>query len=261
MSEYDQFARLYDLEHCDLREDVAFYLHLAERCDGPVLELGCGTGRVCLALAGAGHEVTGVDRSRGMLEIARDRLAESDLAARLRLQQQDVRRMAFPAQFALALFPLNGFLHLLTADDQLSALRNIRRALLPGGVLVLALPNPHAVLAPHSDGQLLLRRRFSTEAGLSAACFTIAETDLAAQRQRLTLIYDETGSDGLVSRTTAETELRFVYRYEIVHLLRRAGLALDAVYGSYDLDAYEADSQILLVLAYRPAEGSDAPQP
>jgi SAM-dependent methyltransferase len=253
MNEYDRFARLYDLEHRDLRVDIPFYLHLAERCDGQVLELGCGSGRVCLALAGAGYEVTGIDTSAALLDLARSRARARDLSARVRLEHVDVRDLTFDARFALAIYPLNGFLHLLTTADQLTALRSIGRALLPGGVLVLALPNPHAVLAPQADGQVLLRRRFTTAEGLPATCCTVSQTDLAAQRQRLTLLYDETGADGALRRTTAETELRFVYRYEMALLIERAGLAVDGVYGSYDLDPYEAEGEIMLFVAYRPS--------
>jgi SAM-dependent methyltransferase len=256
MNEYDQFARLYDLEHRDFRDDIPLYHNLAMRCDGPVLELGCGSGRVCLSLAEAGFQVTGVDSSKEMLALASRRAEERGLLDRVRLEQVDVRRMAFPAPFALILFPLNGFMHLLTVDDQQAALNNACRALLPGGILVIDLSNPHVIVNPQSDGQLLLRRRFRGAQGNAAASYAVAQTDLAEQRQRVTLLYEETDSQGLVRRTTVDTVLRFVYRFEMAHLLERAGLAVDAVYGSYDLDPYEAGSDLMLFVGYRPEEDS-----
>jgi ubiquinone/menaquinone biosynthesis C-methylase UbiE len=252
MNEYDRFARLYDLEHQDFRDDMLFYQNLAARCDGPVLELGCGSGRVSVPLAQAGAEVTGVDRSQEMLALASRRAAEHGVAERVRFEQRDVRSMSFDAAYALALYPLNGFLHLPTPADQLCALRNACRALLPGGLLTIDVGNPHAVFTAQHDGQLLLRRRFTAPEGGQGTSYAISETDLAAQRQHMTLLYDEVGADGILRRTTVETVLRFVYRYEMVQLLERVGLLVDAVYGNYDLDPYETDSEIMLFVAYRP---------
>ena len=73
-SSSDPFATIapfYDLDLQGYDEDIALYRLLAERSTGSVLELGCGTGRVALALADDGHDVVGVDMSKGMLEIAK----------------------------------------------------------------------------------------------------------------------------------------------------------------------------------------------
>ena len=252
MSDYDRFARLYDLEHQDFDADITLYRNYAQRCDGPVLELGCGSGRVCLALARAGYDVAGVDSSVAMLSLARAHAAEGGLAGQVRLEQADARTLTFPSQFALAIWPLNGFLHLLTVEDQRAALKGAHRSLLPGGVLIVDVPNPHTVFTPDDDGQLLLRSRFPSPEGDSISSSSVSRTDLANQRQHLTLQYDEVRDDGEPQRTTVETDLRFVYRYEMEALLRQAGFLLDAVYGSYDLDPYDVDSDVMLFVAYRP---------
>jgi SAM-dependent methyltransferase len=251
MSDYDRFARLYDLEHQDFADDLDLYRNFALRCDGPVLELGCGSGRVCLALARSGFDITGVDTSEAMLDLARVHVASVGFAGRVRLEQADVRALPFEGRFALVIYPLNGFLHLLTVEDQLAALKCARRALLPGGFLIVDLPNPHVAFAPDADGAFLLRRRFASPDGHAIASLTLSQTDFAGQRQHLTLRYDEMDGDQLVQRTTAETDLRFVYRYEMEALLRQADLRIDAVYGSYDLDPYETDSDVMLFVAYR----------
>jgi SAM-dependent methyltransferase len=180
--------------------------------------------------------------------------ASTDQASpgRVRLEQLDVRDLDWTERFDLALYPLNGFLHLTTASDQLSALCNIHRALLPGGFLLIDLPNPHTVFTPVVDGQLGVRRRFPSEDGRPITSLISTQTDLAEQIQRLQLFYDEVGGDGLVCRTSVEMELRFVYRYEMVHLLWRAGFEVDAAYGSYGLDSYEGDSPIMLFVAHKP---------
>jgi SAM-dependent methyltransferase len=260
MSSYDHFARLYDLEHCDFRDDIELYLNMAERCRAPaggtsILELGCGTGRVTVPLAEAGFNVVGVDNSTAMLALARSHVARVGLAERtgpgsIRLEHMDARAIEWTDRFALALFPLNGFLHLTAVTDQVAALHGIYRALLPGGFVMIDLPNPHTVFTPAGDGQLCVRRRFQSEQGHPITSLIHTETDLAEQIQRMMLLYDQVDVDGLVRRTAVEMELRFVYRHEMAGLLRQAGFEVDAVYGSYDLDPYEGDSPIMLFVAH-----------
>ena len=265
MSSYDPFARLYDLEHCDFSDDIELYLNMAKLVHKPprqaacgrtsILELGCGTGRVTLALAKAGFDVVGIDHSAAMLDLARAHIAHAGLTGhadhgQVRLEQLDVRDLDWTEQFDLALYPLNGFLHLATASDQLAALNNIHRALLPGGFLLVDLPNPHTVFTPAADSQLCVRHHFQSELDRPITSLISTETDLAEQMQHMTLFYDEVDADGLVRRTAVEMELRFVYRYEMAGLLRQAGFEVDAVYGSYDLDPYESDSSIMFFVAH-----------
>jgi SAM-dependent methyltransferase len=269
MSNYDLFAPLYDLEHADLADDIEMYLNLAARCDGPVLELGCGSGRVSVALAQAGFDVTGIDESTAMLALAREHAAQAGVADRLHLEQCDVRRFAVAERsattgrseiaqrsetaprFALAIYPLNGFLHLTCGEDQRAALGNIHQALLPGGLLVVDLPNPHATLAPGLDGQMILRRRFRSPEGHAWLSMTSTQTNLADQVQHLLLAYERVDDEGIVHRITSQMDLRFVYRYEMEYLLIQAGFKPDSVYGTYDLDPYEGDSPSMVFVAYK----------
>jgi SAM-dependent methyltransferase len=251
MSDYDLFAQLYDWEHRDLDQDLDLYRNFAARCDGPVLELGCGTGRVALALAEAGFDVVGVDESTSMLELAEARVAEAGLGERVQLAHLDVREIAWAERFALAIWPLNGFLHLPERADQALALSRVRRALLPGGFAIVDLPNPHVAFAPQSDEQLVVRRTVQAPQGDLVTSLVSTRTDLANQVQRMTLFYDIVGcQDGVLRRTAAEMGLRFVYQYEMIGLLEGAGFEVDAVHGSYDLDPYESESAQMLFVAH-----------
>jgi ubiquinone/menaquinone biosynthesis C-methylase UbiE len=251
MNSYDRFARLYDLEHKDFLEDIDLYRNFSMRCNGPVLELGCGSGRVALALAQAGMDVVGIDISEAMLALARTHAEEQGLLDKVRLEWGDMRALAFQEAFALVLCPLNGFLHLETAQDQQAALDGIHRALLPGGFLLVDVSNPHTVFTPDLDGQLVFRRQLDGPEGTGLSIWAMTRTDLAPQVQNLTLVYDRVDGAGLVHRTTVDTKLRFVYRYEMEGLLRRSGFKLDAVYGTYDLDPYESDSHVMLFVAHK----------
>jgi SAM-dependent methyltransferase len=124
--------------------DVPFYRRLADQHGGPVLEIGCGTGRVAAALASAGFEVVGVDLSEPMLRQAEERRASlpPEVGARLSLVQADMTTLDLGRTFSLIIAPSRVFQFALTSAAQRATLRALRAHLLPGGRLVLDLFDP-----------------------------------------------------------------------------------------------------------------------
>lgn len=249
MNTYDPFARYYDADFHDYHDDVPFLIEMARRTGGPILELMCGTGRVLLPLASAGYEITGVDISPAMLEIARANLAEAGLGAGVTLIEADVRSVDLkPNSFALAFVAVNSFMHLEEVPDQLAALSVVRRALTRRGLLVLDLFNPDPIEIAREDNRLVLDREYELD-GRHVQKFIAIDSDAALQISRVTYLYDETDASGALTRRTMRFNMRWFYRYEIEHLLARAGFSLRAVYGSYDLDEYITGSPRMIVVA------------
>lgn len=124
--------------------DVEFFRQLAAGTGGPVLEIGCGTGRVASALAEAGFEVVGVDRSAPMLRLAQERRASvrPEVAGRLTFVQGDMTTLDLARRFPLIVAPSRVFQFALTSDDQRAALQAFKAHLSPGGRLVLDLFDP-----------------------------------------------------------------------------------------------------------------------
>ena len=135
-SEYDQWADIYDSVYSYVREDIPFYVDEALKAGGPVLELGCGTGRVAIPIAQAGVNVVGLESSEAMLDVARRKSQELSGAGRLTLVQADMRDFSLERTFDLAIIPFRGFLSLLTVEDQGKTLLNVQRHLTPGGTLI-----------------------------------------------------------------------------------------------------------------------------
>src|SRR5689334_285697 len=135
-------ADTYDAQYAILRDpsgDMAFYSGLAVQTGGPVLELGCGTGRVLLPIARSGIACTGVDPSEQMLRVLRGKQPPENLT----LVQGSMQSFDLPERrFALAYIAFRAFQHLLTTEDQLEALARIREHLRPGGLLALDLFEP-----------------------------------------------------------------------------------------------------------------------
>jgi SAM-dependent methyltransferase len=247
--DYDPFARFYDADFRNYHDDIPFLREMARRASGPILEPMCGTGRVLLPLAEAGVEVTGVDISPAMLDFARANLAEAGLLDRVTLLQGDLRDIALPAdRFAMAVIAVNSFMHLEETRDQLAALANLRRALTRRGLLVIDLFNPDPVEIVREDNRLVLDREYELD-GRQVQKFVAIETDAAAQRSHVTYIYDEVDGQGRLSRSTMRFTLRWLYRYELEHLLARAGFTLRNIYGNYELADYGTGSPRLIAVA------------
>src|SRR3990172_3774670 len=165
---YDLLAHFYDLENADFIEDLDFWVGLAKESGGPVLELGCGSGRVTQQIAPAGITIVGLDHSEPMLALARAKLnRKSEVAARATLVCGDMTNFNLaptpnsnPHHFPLIIVPFNTFMHLLTVTDQLAMLTCSRKHLITGGKLVLDLTNPASAYADPPAETLTLERTF-----------------------------------------------------------------------------------------------------
>ena len=254
MDDYELMAPFYDLVNADLTEDLPFWLGLAAERGGPVLELGCGTGRVLLQLAREGQRAVGVDCSPAMLARARARLAQrADLAQRVTMIEQDMRALALEEQFPLAILPLNTFGHLLTFEDQHLALVRVAEHLAPGGCCALDVPNAAEVLAAPPGGLVLERTVRDGSSAREVMEFSMLNLDRSAQLGHITWIYDEIDRDGRVRRTPIPMTLRYTFPGEMRALLELAGLRLTGIYGGYQREPFEDGSPRML--AERPARG------
>ncbi|HEY1306045.1 MAG TPA: class I SAM-dependent methyltransferase [Vicinamibacterales bacterium] len=242
--EYAAIAELYD--HVTLyrdRADVAFFVDAAVQADGPVLEVGCGTGRVLIPTARAGIEITGLDLSSSMLDVCRRRLRDEPVVVQhaVTLVQTDMRHFDLGHTFALATIPFRPFQHLLTIDDQLACLACIRRHLVDGGRLIFDLFNPSL--------DALVNLRLGEESGAEPEfvmpdgrrvirCFKVVAADRFEQINDIELIYDVTHPDGTASRLVHAFRMRYLFRYEVEHLLARSGFVVEHLYAGYDRSAY-----------------------
>jgi SAM-dependent methyltransferase len=240
------------------RPDVAFYVDAARQAEGPVLELGCGTGRVLIPTARVGAPIVGLDGSPRMLEICRARLAAetSEVQSRAALVQGDMRRFDLPLRFRLVTIPFRPFQHLLTVEDQLACLRSIRRHLTDDGRLVFDLVNPSIdLLANHPLGvESGLEPEFTTHDGRRVVrCYRTIAQDRFNQTGTHELLYDVTHPDGRQERLVHAFTLRYLFRFEAEHLLARAGFAVEHLYSAYDRSPYGAHYPGELIFIAHPA--------
>jgi SAM-dependent methyltransferase len=240
------------------RGDVEFFVSEAVAAGGPVLELGCGTGRVLLPSARAGASMWGLDASESMLARCREKVAAETRAVRerVRLTVGDMRDFRFDVEFQLVTIPFRPFQHLATVDEQIACLSCVRRALADGGRLILDVFNPS--LTALLDESWLQERS-------SGAPFALADGRVVERTERVTgrdyqrqvvsveMIYHVTHPDGRRERLAQAIEMRYFFRFELEHLLARCGFDVVAAYSDYKRTPLDAGPPQELVYVARKA--------
>lgn len=252
---YEILAHFYDQIHEQLTADIPFILELARETGGPVLDLGCGTGRLLFPLAEAGYKVTGVDNSPQMLAIARNRLSvePEEVRESITLWEQDICSLV-PGQtatgFSLALLSYNTLLHL--REREIGALlEGVAGILQPGGQLFIDMENPFQLAEETYSKEPVFETYFIDEiTNLRVEQWSHSLIDTTAQTLTVSW-YFHTHEEELETQ-----ELQIVYHYfyphQIIMLLQRAGFEVEKLMGSYNGEPFQEDSERFLLLAGLP---------
>jgi SAM-dependent methyltransferase len=262
-SDPELLAEVYDVEHDEVHEDLAFYRELTRRHRRAVLDLGCGSGRLFASFLGGGAErIVGVDGSPALLVRARRRIeADPDLAAtaaegRLLLVGGDVRRLdRMQLRRALgggaSLVVLAGVLpHLDGPEEALRLLGGVAAVLDPRGVAVLDDIGPG--LLPERDMPLSLdwRRVVEGTEYVRRSQLMVREAP-EGLRVVFSTIVDVGRPDGTIARLPASHRLWYPSLDALLTLVREAGLAEELTYGSHDLDPLDDESERRIMVVRR----------
>jgi len=240
------------------RKDVEFYVSEAQASGGPVLELGCGTGRVLLPTARAGLEITGLDAASNMLERCRAKLAAEpvEVQRRVQLVRGSLEDFDLGRDFALITIPFRPFQHLLAVEQQLACLGAVCRHLRPSGRLIFDVfhvdpsslhdrswmeekEEQPATRLP--DGRIVLRTT------------RIAAFHRAAQVNDVEFCWYVTHPNARREQIRWTVGLRYYSRFELEHLLARAGLRVDAIYGDLNRSPFRDESTEMIFVAGKAA--------
>lgn len=259
----DQFyAQTYDDSVPDWPCEIDFYRALAAKVKshrGTVLEIACGTGRVAIRLAQDGVNVVGLDLSPQMIEVVRQKSAGS---ANVRWVEGDMRSFQLEETFDLALIPGHAFQNLNLPQDQVACLECIRRHLNPGGVLVVHLDHMNVenvrwlgALCGEKRGVFEAAEQFrhpqtGRQIGTSRAWTYEPSTQTAVLRT----IWEEMDANGQILNRVERGPIRLhvVFRFEMEHLLARAGFEIGAVYGDFFCHELQDDSPSMIWVVTTP---------
>jgi len=238
---YDSFIADYYDESPVMRgrvQDVSFYREAAREFGDPVLELGCGTGRITMALAEAGKRITGLDLSERMLERAVKKRAALRVEARERvhLVQGNMAGFDLGEKFRLVIIPFRPFQHLLEVHQQINCLECARKHLARGGRLIL---DVFQTDAERMHDPVHMRETQVTEYNTADGrqvkiSERVAAFHRAEQINDVEMIFSIKHAGGREERLVFAWPLRYFFRYEVEHLLARCGFRVSAEYGDFD---------------------------
>jgi len=250
------YAETYDATGVGWDDELPFYLDLvAESTSEPVrvLELGCGTGRIAIPLAETGAEVTGLDNSHYMLDVAR---RKSNELSNLRWFEGDMGSFQLDQTFDTILIPGHAFQNLHLLEQQLACLNAARRHLIPNGLLVVHLdhldPAWLGTIAGdeagvfHPGGEFIHPTTGHTIRTLHAWSY-----DRATQTATLETIWDVASEREKVEERleSGPTHFHCFFPSEMMHLLNRCGFGPEAVYGDFQRKELTRESSEMIWIA------------
>jgi ubiquinone/menaquinone biosynthesis C-methylase UbiE len=248
---WDDYADYYDWENAQTvgRRDIAFWQRMAAPVDGPILELGCGTGRVALPLARHGATVVGLDRSPSMLARARDRVRRSRQGSRVKLIRGDIRHLPFPDKsFELVMAPY-GILQSLLDEKLLAAtLKDVRRVLTRDGIFGLELVADLPAWEEYSKKESLRGKR-----GPNGKPIVLIESVKQDRRKHITRFEQEfvEGRGKNATRKTFNLAFRTLSVPQMVQRLEKAGLEVASLLGDYQGGPWDLRADVWIILARR----------
>jgi SAM-dependent methyltransferase len=223
------------------RGDIPFYKKYALQMGSPVLELGCGTGRILIPIAQAGIESHGLDMNREMLGICETKVRALNLS-NVRLKYSSMDQFDYEEKFSLIYIPFRSFQHLLSVDEQIRCLQLVRSHLKDDGLFILDVFAPNISKLAAYGNQLDWEKDFSRKNAETESTITRyyqARADLAAQTVEVSMKWEEREADGVVvARKKGEFKLRYIFRFELEHLLVRCGFE-PTIYGHFDERPYD----------------------
>jgi SAM-dependent methyltransferase len=248
-NDYPDFvARFYDTIYGQLRTgtDAEFYLKRMTETEGPVLEIGTGTGRLFVEALRRGADITGIDNSPAMIEVLRSKLEPAD---RSRLLVMDARHLSLARRFGLIVAPFRVFSHLLSVEDQLGVLNRIYDHLRPGGYFLfdVFVPNLKYILEG-LNGQVDFEGEYAPGRPLKRTSRMTADPVNQLSHVRMKFEWEEGGRR--LEREWSFT-LRFFFRFELEHLVQLSRLKMEAFYGDFAGGPLQPDSKEFVILCRR----------
>ena len=248
----DQFAiwsEIYDQVYADVSDDIDFYVHQSKLANGPILELGCGTGRITIPLLKNGYDISGLDSSKSMMQVLQRKTShinESATGAFVVGNMVNVGK-SFDRKFKLVIAPYRGFQSLLTLPEQQECLAGLRNVLDKEHKVIINLFTPTSEIFNQNPRKMYKVKEITDS--VSAVTRSVwHRTEVCLTKQTLRVeIKVETSKNGFISETRyAPFSLRYTYPQEAEYLFHYCGYEIIDLMGDYNGNSYNDPSQDMI---------------
>ncbi len=252
---YALAARYYDgaYQNNPAINDAPFYLDLARRYGGPILEIACGTGRILLEIAREGIEICGIDSSQDQLAVLNSKLQSEPERTRKLVQilRDDMRTFSLQRKFRLVLIPFRPMQHMYTVEDQISALNAAKAHLLPDGTLAFDVFYPnYTMLLQKTDEEMFDVQWWPLHdaAHVVRRYFRRTKVDFLRQYFEGEFIYRTFEGDQLVREERSPLKMGYYTYPHLLLLFRHCGLEVVEQYGGFEKEPIDICKEMIFLL-------------
>ncbi len=218
---------------------VEFWLSQARISGGPILELGCGTGKLSIPLADAGFAVTGLDNSPALLQFAAGK------SAAVQWIEGDMRDFDLDERFALIMLPSNNLGHLHTPEDFAGCLGSVKRHLQSEGTFVIDVFVPNLkLLLRDTDEEYVLDEYDSPDGRGRVRVLARSHYESTTQIMRTTTVRKVAGEPDVAG----SLDLKMYFPRELEALVRCSGLRIAARYGGHAREGFDESSRFQILV-------------
>lgn len=233
------YPDLYDALHHNIETDKNVITHYAKKCNGPVLELASGTGRLSKHITDLGLPYTGIDNSQSFLDVSIENLGNSGT-----FLLRDMRDFHLNKKFNFIFIGFNSFLHNLTDKDAVSCLTSIKTHLNDGGLFLLSIFQPdHSFL--YRDEYLYEARTFFDYHGKQCRMMERNSFDDETQINSLTWQLE---IDGDLSDETYSFKQRMYYPHKMDLLFQETGFSIQEKFGDWNMNPLGEESPLQIYI-------------
>ena len=238
-------ALLFHTHHQTYREDIPFWMEMAARHGDPILELGCGTGRILMPIAQEGYQVFGLDNDYSMLEVLKKNPLLNTMG-QLNVIQADAATFHIAIQFELVIMPCNTF-STFNEKERREILNQVSAHMATGGAFVASITNPELLLSlsHHRDAEI---DEIIQHPVTGHPVQVVNSWERKGYIFEVNWHYDHLLPDGIVERVTLQVNHHIVNKDKYNAEFSNAGLSLSCVYGGYDFSNYQPDSVYLILM-------------
>ena len=249
IDQFERWSEIYDQVYADVLEDIDFYLRQSKLANGPILELGCGTGRITMPILDEGFDITGLDSSISMIQVLRNKALVNNKSTTGIFVIGDMVQVGklFARKFKLVIVPYRGFQSLLTISEQEQCLIQLGNILDQEHKVIINLFTPSSQIFDQDPGKMYKVKEIEYPASeVTLSVWHRTKVCVSEQTLKVEIKVEKSANGFIYDTRYAPFSLRYIYPQEAQYLFRYCGYEVIDLMGDYAGSPYDDSSQDMI---------------